>query len=94
MELGIFLTRKVIAVYTAVAYRYNKKCVPKKQQVSPIFWYSLPIFISLHGYFAGKTYTFLKAWHMYNSVKANIGLNCHLCVVNNFYTHVATKHVL
>ena len=37
MELGIFLTRKVIAVYTAVAYRYNKKFVPKKQQVSPIF---------------------------------------------------------
>ena len=49
-------------------------------------------FANLHKYFAGKTYIFVNAWPMYNKVKTNIGLNCQLCVVNNFYTHLATKH--
>ena len=66
----------------AVRYRYNKKFVIKKQQISLIFWHSLPILISLHEYFAGK----IKV------KKAKVELNCDLCVVNNFYTHLATKH--
>ena len=56
--------------------------VLKKQQISLIFWHSLPILISLHEYFAGK----IKV------KKAKVELNCDLCVVNNFYTHLATKH--
>ena len=63
----------------------------KKEQISLICWHSMSIFMSLYECFSGKTY-FLKAWPIYNKLKANIGLNCHMCVVNNFYTHLATKH--
>ena len=31
-------------------------------------------------------------WPVNNKVKANIGLNCHLCAVNSFYTHLVTKN--
>ena len=64
----------------------------KKQQISLVFLHSLRIVISFHRYIAGKTYSFPKAWPMYNKIKANMGLNCLLCLVNNFYTHLATKH--
>ena len=96
MQLSIFLTHKVIpatfpsllkvalgkrGIYLLLSICRTRNLSPQKEQISPIFWHSLP----------SKTNIFLKAWSMYK-VKANIGLNCHLCVVNNFYTHLATKH--
>ena len=96
MQLRIFLTHKVIpatfpsllkvalgkrGIYLLLSICITRNLSPQKEQISPIFWHSLP----------SKTCIFLKAWSMYK-VKANIGLNCHLCVVNNFYTHLATKH--
>ena len=107
MELGIFLTHKVIActfpsllkvalskhgIYLLLHISITINLSLKKQQISPIFWYSLPIFISLHGYFAGKTYIFLKAWPVYKKVKANIGLNCH-CVLSIIFTHIWSQNM-
>ena len=40
-----------------------------------------------------KLIFFLKAWPVYNKVKANTGfvlVQTHLCIVNNFYTYLAT----
>ena len=50
----------------------------KKQHIFPLFWRSLSILFSLHGYFASKTY-FLMTWPVYNKVKANIGLSLVCC---------------
>ena len=107
MQLIIFQTHNVIpgtfpsllkvalgkqGIYFQLSIGITRNLSPKNSKYSPFFWHSLPIFISLHRYFTGKTYIFLKAWPMYDKVKTNIGLNCQLCVVNNFYTHLATKH--
>ena len=72
MQRSIFLLRKVMSgtfpllgkqgIYLLLNIGITRNLSPKTQQMSPIFWYSLPIFISLHGYFAGKTCIFLKAW--------------------------------
>ena len=80
MELGIFLAHKVIACtfpsllkvalgkqgIFLLLRRDITRNLSLKNSKFPLFFNSLPIFISLHGYFAGKTYIFLKAWPMYN----------------------------
>ena len=108
IQLIIFLTHKVIPgtfpsllkvalgkqeIYLRLTIDKKKKFVPKKQQIFPIFWHSLPIFISLHRYFAGKTYIFLKAWPMYNKVKTNIGLIVN-CVLSIIFTHIWPQNML
>ena len=51
----------------------------------------LTFFANFHKFAWIFCYIYLKAWPMYNKVIANIALNCYLRVVNNFYTHLATK---
>ena len=61
------------------------------------FPYFLAFFANYHLFtwiFCCQNLYFLKAWPMYNKVKANIELNCHVCAVNDFYRHWATKHAL
>ena len=41
--------------------QYNKKFIPEETTNFPNFWHSLPIFISLHGYFAGKHLYFTES---------------------------------
>ena len=104
MEFGIFLTHEVIActfpsllkvalgkqgIYLLLRIDITRNLSLKNSKF-PLF-FGILCQLSLAN-FAGKTYIFLKAWPMYNKVKANIGLNCHLRVVSNFYTHLATKH--
>ena len=55
----------------------------------------MPIFISLYGYFTGKSYLFLKAWPMYNKIKikANIGLIVSYMLLIVF-THIWPQNIL
>ena len=103
MELGIFLTHKVIPctfpsllkvalgkqgihllLYIGIIRNFSLK------NSKALFWYSLPIFISLHGYFAGKTYIFCLCTRRLNQTHGSI-VTSMLSIV---FTHIWPQNVL
>ena len=58
-----------------------------------VFLHSLRIVISFHRYIAGKTYSFPKAWPMYNKIKANMGWIVS-CVLSIIFTHIWLQNML
>ena len=99
MQLSIFLTHKVIpgtfpslrkvalgrqAIYLLLNIVITRNLSPQNRK--------FPLSFDILCQFSSDT--ILKAWVMYNKVNAKIELNCHLCAANNFYIHLATKHVL
>ena len=74
-------------IYLLLSVGITRNLSQKHQQISPIFFHSFPVFISLYGYFARKTYIFMKAWPMYYNVKANIGWIV-TCVLPIIFRHI------
>ena len=102
MEIGVFLTHKVVpgtfpsllkvalgkqSIYLLLRIGITRNLSLKNSKF-PLFFGILCQFSSVY-----MDILLVKPlWPMYNKVKANIGLNYHLRVVNNFYTHLVTKH--